>query len=54
MGKVLLAKIFPLTVKLVGKALQEEQAENEFLELRGIHLAAQNIGGLEEKRFQLR
>ena len=53
MGKVFLAQLLALAVELVGEALEEEHAEDEFLELRGIHLAAQNIGGLEEKRFEL-
>ena len=42
-----------LAVELVGKALEEEQAEDEFLELRGIHLATQNVGGFEQEAFEL-
>ncbi|MNN35242.1 hypothetical protein D3C81_1490890 [compost metagenome] len=37
----------------VGAALEEQHAKNVFLELRGIHLAAQNIGSLEQMAFQL-
>jgi hypothetical protein len=42
-----------LEVELVGQALQEQHAEDEFLELRGIHLAAQDVGGLEQEGFEL-
>ena len=42
-----------LAVEFVGQALQEEHAEDEFLELGGVHLAAQDVGGLEEEAFEL-
>ena len=41
-------------VELVGQALEEQQAEDEFLELGRIHLAAQDVRGLEEEGFELR
>ena len=53
MGKVFLAQLLALAVELIGQALEEQHAEDEFLELRGIHLAAQNVGGLKEKGFEL-
>ena len=42
-----------LQLELVGKALEEEHPEDKFLELRGIHLAAQDVGGFEKKGFEL-
>ena len=48
-GEVLLAELLALAVELVGEALEEEQAEDEFLELRGVHLAAEDVGGFEKK-----
>ena len=47
MGKVFFRRLLPLAVEFVRKALEKEHPENEFLELRGVHLAAQNIGRLE-------
>jgi len=35
------------------ETLQEKQAEDELLELRGIHLATQDVGGLEEEVLEL-
>ncbi|MCY1460806.1 hypothetical protein D9M71_783950 [compost metagenome] len=40
-------------LEYVGAALEKQHAEDVFLELRGIHLAAQNVGGLEQVAFQL-
>ncbi len=40
-------------LELIGQALEEEHAEDEFLELRGIHLAAQDVGRLEKEGFEL-
>lgn len=54
MGIVPPAELFPLAVEFVGEALEEEQAEDEFLEFGGIHLTAQDVGGLEEEGLQLR
>jgi len=42
-----------LCVELIRQALEELHAEDELLELGGIHLAAQNVGGLEQKGFKL-
>ena len=53
MGEVLLAELLALAVELVGEALEEQHAEDEFLELGGVHLAAQDVGGLEKKAFEL-
>jgi len=44
-------QLLALAVKLVGESLQKEHAEDEFLELRGVHLAAQYVRGFEEKGF---
>ena len=48
-----IAKLLAFAVELVGEPLQEQHAEDELLELRGVHLAAQDICGLEEKRLEL-
>ena len=53
MGIVLLAELLALAVELVGEPLQEQHSEDEFLELGGVHLAAQDVGGLEEEGFEL-
>lgn len=42
-----------LKVELIGQALDEQHAENEFFELAGVHLAAQDVGGFEEEAFEL-
>ena len=52
-GEVLLAEMLALAVKLVRQTLDEEQAKDKFLELRGIHLAAKNVSGLEKEAFKL-
>src|SRR5208283_1924963 len=44
MREVFLAQLLPLLVELIRQPLQKKHAENEFLELQGIHLAAKNIG----------
>ncbi|MFC5440023.1 hypothetical protein [Rhodanobacter ginsenosidimutans] len=54
MGKVPHAQACPLGIELVGQALDEEQAEDEFLEFGGIHLATQDIGRAHQERFELR
>ena len=54
MGEVLLAKMLALAVEFIGEALEEQHAEDEFLELGGVHLAAQDVGGLEQETFELR
>ena len=38
----------------VRAALQEQHAEDVFLELRGLHLAAEDVGGGEEVALELR
>jgi hypothetical protein len=40
-------------VEHVGAALEEQHPEDVFLELRSVHLAAQDVGGFEEVAFQL-
>jgi len=52
-GEIITSELFALAVELVGEALEEEQAENEFLELRGVHLAPKDVGGFEKKGFEL-
>jgi hypothetical protein len=44
--------LMPL-IEYIRAALQEQHAEDVLLELGSIHLAAQNVGGLEEVAFQL-
>ena len=39
-------------LELVVQPLQEQHAEDEFLELRGIHVAPQDVAGLEELAFR--
>lgn len=46
--------LFAALVEHIGTALEEQHAEDVFLELRGVHLAAQDVGGLEQVAFQLR
>jgi len=43
MSEVLLAELLALAVEFIREALQEQHAKDEFLELRGVHLAAENI-----------
>jgi hypothetical protein len=38
-------------VEHIGAALEEQHPEDVFLELRGVHFAAQDVGGLEEVAF---
>ncbi len=42
-----------LAVELVRQALDEQHAEDEFLELASVHLAAQDVGGSEQEAFEL-
>ena len=53
MGKVLLAELLPLAVEFVRESLEEKQPEDELLKFGCIHLAAQDVGSLEEKAFEL-
>ena len=39
MGEIFLSQLLALAVELVGEALEEQHAEDEFLKFRGIHLA---------------
>jgi hypothetical protein len=41
--------LLALAVKLIRQAPQEKHPEDELLEFGGVHLAAQNIGGLEQE-----
>lgn len=50
---VFLADAVALAVELVGEAFEEEEAEDEFLKLGGVHFAAEDVGGLEEEGFEL-
>ncbi len=53
MGEVFLAQTLARSVKLIGQTLDEQQAEDEFLELGRIHLPAKDVGGLEKEAFEL-
>ncbi|MNR44603.1 hypothetical protein D3C85_1633700 [compost metagenome] len=45
----LLANHFLITlIEHVGTALKEQHPENVFLELRGVHFSAQDVGGFEQ------
>ena len=52
-GEILLAQLLALAVEFIRQPLEEQHAEDEFLELGGIHLAAQDVGGLEQEAFEL-
>ena len=52
-GHLLRDDLLAALVEHVGAALEEQHAEDVFLELRGVHLAAQDVGGLEEVAFEL-
>jgi hypothetical protein len=43
----------PPLLEHVGAAFQEQHPEDVFLELGGIHLAAQDVGGFEQVALQL-
>jgi hypothetical protein len=51
--EILFPELISLTVKLIGEPLQEQHPEDEFLELGGVHLAAEDIRGLKEKGLEL-
>ena len=53
MGEIFLSQLLALAIKLVGKTLDEKHPEDEFPELRSVHLAAQDVGGLEKECFEL-
>ena len=53
MRKILLAELLTLAVELIRKALNEQQAKDEFLELGCIHFTAQDVRGLEQEAFEL-
>ncbi|SDZ08267.1 hypothetical protein SAMN05421754_10555 [Nitrosomonas sp. Nm58] len=53
MGQSGLAQMGTFAVKFIGQALEEQHAENEFLELARVHLAAQDVGSLEEEVFRV-
>jgi alpha-methylacyl-CoA racemase len=52
-GTFLAIGVLAALVEHIGAALEEQHAEDVFLELRGIHLAAQYVGGFEEVAFEL-
>ena len=45
---------FAALLEHVGAALEKEHAEDVFLELGGVHLAAKDVGGFEEVALKLR
>ena len=49
--KLVVDDLLPALRELVGAALEEQHAEDVFLELGGVHLAAQDVGGFEEVAF---
>jgi hypothetical protein len=53
-GLALLLDLFAALVKQVAGALEEQHAEDVFLVLTGIHVAAQVIAGGEQQAFKLR
>ena len=52
-AKVFIAELLAFAVELVGEPLQKQHAEDELLELRGVHLATQDIGSLQEEGLKL-
>jgi len=46
------ADLLLLTVELVRQPFEEQHPEDEFLELRGIHIPAQDVARLEQPCFQ--
>ena len=46
-------ELLAFAVELVGEPLQEQHTEDELLELRGVHLAAQDVGGLQKEGLKL-
>jgi hypothetical protein len=53
-GQVLPDDLFAPLFKHIGAPLEEQHAKDGFLELRGVHLAAQDIGCREEVPLKLR
>ena len=49
----LLSELLAFAVELIRKPLQEQHAKDELLEFRGVHLAAQDVGGLQEEGLEL-
>jgi hypothetical protein len=52
-GKIFLAELFALAVELIRQTFEEQHSEDEFFELRGIHLTPKNIRGFKKKVFEL-
>ena len=46
------AQRLPVAFELVAQPLEEEHAEDVLFVLRGVHVAAQDVAGLEEQAFQ--
>ena len=53
LGLILSPKRLAILLELVIQPLQEEHAEDEFLELRSVHIAPEDVAGREELRFEL-
>ena len=53
LGFILGPKRLAILLELVVQPLQEQHAEDEFLVLRGVHVAPQDVARLEELRFEL-
>ena len=54
LGELVGDDLLPLDLEHVARPLQEQHAEDVLLELGGIHLPAQDVGGGEEVPFELR
>lgn len=54
LGEPLLDELLADHVELVGGPLQEEHPEDVLLELRGVHLAAEDVGRSEQMPLKLR
>jgi hypothetical protein len=46
-------ELLALAIELIRQALEKEHPKDEFLEFRCIHLARQDVGGLEKEGFKL-
>lgn len=53
-GGVLSPQTFPVFLKLVVESLQKQHPEDVFLELRGIHVASQDVARFKQLSFQPR
>ncbi len=52
LGPIPGAQRLPVAFELVAQPFEEEHAEDVLFVLRGVHVAAQDVAGLEEQAFQ--